>query len=307
MKRITLAALGLLAAVTAFAQPTAAPADDSQMPVATVNGEVITKAKLDQLYASMGVQMRQQYDQAGGKAAFLDNYVAKRLLIQEAMKSGFDKKPETLAALDIVRESALFDQYVREVVAATVVTEADVRKHYDDNQADFAVAEMVKVRHIVAGVGQGTTPEQARQKIQKVASEIRAAIPAALAQTPEMERILLSRFSEAARKYSEDGSAPSGGDLGWRPRGVFDKKFEEAAFHMRKGVISGIIETQFGYHLILVEDKKSAGTQPFEAVRSDVREFLLSQKGAQVITNLKQLTNELRANSKIALFPENLD
>lgn len=307
MKRITLAALGLLAAVTAFAQPTAAPVDDSQMPVATINGEVITKAKLDQLYASMGAQRRQQYDQAGGKVAFLDNYVAKRLLIQEAMKSGFDKKPETVAALDIVRESALFDQYVREVVAATVVTEADVRKHYDDNKADFAVAEMVKVRHIVAGVGQGTTPEQARQKIQKVASEIRAAIPAALAQTPAMERILLSRFSEAARKYSEDGSAPSGGDLGWRPRGVFDKKFEEAAFNMRKGVISGIIETQFGYHLIFVEDKKSAGTQPFEAVRSDVREFLLSQKGAQVMTNLKQLTNELRANSKIALFLENLD
>jgi parvulin-like peptidyl-prolyl isomerase len=255
----------------------------------------------------MNVQMRQQYDQAGGKTAFLDNYVAKRLLIQEAMKSGFDKKPETVAALDMARESALFERYVREVVAATVVTEADVRRHYDDNKADFAVAEMVKVRHIVAGVGPGKTPEQALQKIQKVASEIRAAIPAALARTPEMERILLYRFGEAARKYSEDGSAQSGGDLGWRPRGVFDKKFEEAAFNMQKGVISGIVETQFGYHLILVEDKKPAGTQPFEAVRSDIREFLLSQKGAQVIANLKQLTNELRANSKVALYPENVN
>lgn len=308
MKRNALIALCLLtAAAAAFARQTAAPVDDSQKPVAIVNGEVITKAKLDQLYSSMGVQMRQQYDQAGGKAAFLDNYVAKRLLIQEAMKSGFDKKPETLAALDIVRESALFDRFVREVVGATIVTEADIRKHYDDNRADFAVPEMAKVRHIVAATGQGRTLEQAREKIQQVAGEIRAAIPAARTQTPEMERILLSRFSEAARKYSEDGSAQAGGDLGWRPRGVFDKKFEEAAFNMPKGVISGIIETQFGYHLILVEDKKPAGTQPFEEVRSDIRELLLSQKAAQVISNVKRLTNELRANSKVALFPENVD
>jgi peptidyl-prolyl cis-trans isomerase C len=307
MKRYALIALCLLAAGAALAQQPAPPVDDSQMPVASINGEIITKAKLDFLYANLSVQMRQQYEQAGGKVAFLDNYVAKRLLIQEAMKTGFDKKPETLAALDVARESALFDRYVRDVVAATVVTEADVRKHYDENQKDFAVAEMVKVRHIVAGVGQGKEPEQALQKIQRVLTEIRAGIPAARAQTPEMERILLSRFSEAARKYSEDGSAPSGGDLGWRPRGVFDKQFEEAAFNMPRGVISGIVETQFGYHLILVEDKKSGGTQPFESVRADVREFLLSQRGAQVIVNLKQLTNELRASSKVALYPENVD
>lgn len=307
MKRFALVSLFLLAAVAAFAQPTGVPVDDSQKPVATVNGEVITKAKLDQLYASMGMQMRQQYDQAGGKAAFLDNYVAKRLLIQEAMKSGFDKKPETLAALDMVRESALFDRYVRDVVGASVVTDADVRKHYDSNIADFATPEMVKVRHIVAASGQGRTLEQARAKIEQVAGEIRSSIPTGRPQTPEMERLLLSRFSEAARKYSEDGVAPSGGDLGWTKRGVFDPKFEEAAFSIPKGILSGIIETSFGYHLIFVEDKKPAGAQPFEAVRNDIREFLLSQKAAQVIANVKQLTNELRASSKVALFPENVD
>lgn len=307
MIRIALVALFLLAAVAASAQQTAAPADDSQKPVASVNGEIITKAKLDQLYASMGAQMRQQYDQAGGKAAFLDNYVAKRLMIQEAMKSGFDRKPETVAALDMIRESALFDRYVRDVIGASVVTDADIRKYYDDNIASFATPEMVKVRHIVAARGQGRTLEQAREKIQQVAGEVRAGIPAGRAQTPETERILVSRFSEAARKYSEDGVAQSGGDLGWTKRGVFDPKFEEAAFNIPKGVLSGIIETSFGYHLILVEDKKPAGTQPFEAVRADIRELLLSQRAAQVIGNVKRLTNELRANSKVALFPENIE
>lgn len=307
MKRHALAALSLLAAVTAYAQQTAAPVvDDSQKPVATVNGEVITKGKLDHMYSNMNGQLRAQYEQSGGKMAFLDNYVAKRLLMQEAMKSGFDQKPETRAALEMARESALFDRYIRDVVGASLVTEADVRKYYEDNKANFAIPESVKVRHIVV-TPQGKTKEQAREKIQKVVIELRAGVSGGMSLTPEAERIFLSRFGEAARKYSEDGSAQAGGDLGWQVRGKLDPRFEEAAFNIRKGVMSGIIETGFGYHLILVEDKKPAGHQAFEAVRIDIREILLSQKAADVMGTVKRLTNELRANSKVAFFPENVE
>ncbi len=306
MKRNAFVLLCLLAAVTARAQQTAAPiVDEAQKPVATVNGEVITKGKLDQLYSNMNGQMRAQYEQSGGKLAFLDNYVAKRLVIQEAMKSGFDQKPETRAALDMARESALFDRFIRDVVGASLVTEADVKKYYEDNKANFATPESVKARHIVV-TAQGKTKEQARQKIQQVINELRAGVSGQISLTPEAERIFLSRFGEAARKYSEDGSAQSGGDLGWQPRGKLDPKFEEAAFNIRRGVMSGIIETSFGYHVILVEDKKPAGYQPFETVRNDIREYLLSQKAADVMGTVKRLTNELRANSKVSLFPENV-
>jgi peptidyl-prolyl cis-trans isomerase C len=300
MKRSVLI-LCMLVAAAAVGQP----ADESQKIVATVNGEVITKAKLDALYANMGVQMRSQYEKAGGKMAYLDNYVAKRLLIQEAIKSGFDQKAEVRATLEAARESALFDRYIRDVVAADIVTESDLRKYYDEHKSDFATGEMVKVRHIVV-MPQGKTKEQALQKIQQVVAEIRQGVRGEMAKTPEGERILLSRFGEAARKYSEDGSASSGGDLGWQSRGSLDAKFEEAAFNMKTGVMSGIIETSFGYHLIFVEDKKSAGTLPFEEVRADLREFLLSQRAADVMGTVKRLTNELRASSKVALFPENV-
>src|SRR5258708_6912045 len=79
MMRKLISALPFLIATAAFAQQ-----NNAQKVVAVVNGETITAQKLDQLYARMGAQMRKQYEKAGGKMAFLDNYIKKRLLIQEA-------------------------------------------------------------------------------------------------------------------------------------------------------------------------------------------------------------------------------
>ena len=78
------------------------------------------------------------------------------------------------------------------------------------------------------------------------------------------------------------------------------------AFGMPKGTMSGVVETKFGYHLIFVEDKRPAGTQPYEEVRAAIREFLLSQRATEVMTAVNKLTNELRVASKVTLFPENI-
>src|SRR5690348_13816203 len=93
--------------------PAAAPAPAQ---VAIVNGEVITADKLDAMWNNMGVQMRDQYEKVGGKQAFLENYLRKRLVIQEAIKSGFDKRPDVRVDMDTASESALFDRYVRDVI-----------------------------------------------------------------------------------------------------------------------------------------------------------------------------------------------
>jgi parvulin-like peptidyl-prolyl isomerase len=113
-------------------------------------------------------------------------------------------------------------------------------------------------------------------------------------------------FAEMARKYSQDASAESGGDLGWLSRGQLDPTFEEAAFRMQKGKLSGVIQTNFGYHIIFVEDKREAGTEPFDQVKGSIREFLMNQHTADVMSAVSKLTNELRTNSKIALHPENI-
>ncbi|HUP47334.1 MAG TPA: peptidylprolyl isomerase, partial [Thermoanaerobaculia bacterium] len=98
-----------------------------------------------------------------------------------------------------------------------------------------------------------------------------------------------------------------GGNLGWVERGQLDPKFEEVAFAMPEGVMSGIVGTRFGYHLILVEEKKPAAPQPYEEVRRDIREVLLSQKQTEIMTAVSRLTGELRRTSKVAVYSEHLE
>jgi EpsD family peptidyl-prolyl cis-trans isomerase len=314
-------------ASSAFAQPApavaqsapapqstaAAVADDSKRPVAVINGETITVDKLNRLYDNLNTQMRTNYDANGGKGAFLENYIRKRLLLQEAFKSGFDKKPDVAAALDSARESALFDRYIRDVVAANVVTEKDIKEYYTEHPNDFATPEKVHVRHIVVGVTNvGPAPKtdsQALEQISKIATELRAADVASAQGKPDpatMAKLHLAHFADAAKKYSEDASAESGGDLGWMSKGQLDPDFEAAAWALKPGVISGIVKSKFGYHLILVEGKQPEGTEPFDVVKSGIREYLMTQKAADVVNAVSRLTNELRTNSRISVFPENI-
>ena len=291
----------------------AAVADDSKRPVAVINGETITVEKLNRMYANLNTQMRTNYDQNGGKGAFLENYIRKRLLLQEAFKTGFDKKPDVVAAADAARESALFDRYVRDVVAAGIVTDKDVRDYYEQHPDDFATPEKVHVRHIVIAVkDNGPAPKtdgQALEQISKISAELRAADIASAMGKPDdatMAKLRLAHFADAAKKYSEDGSAESGGDLGWMSKGQLDPTFEAAAWGLKPGVVSGVVHTKFGYHLIFVEGKESAGVEPFEAVKNGVREYLMTQKAADVVQAVARLTNELKTNSRISVFPENI-
>ena len=303
MKRFTFPSLALVALPLLAQAPQTIP--DAEKPVAVINGEVITAGQLDRLYDRMGAQMREQYAKNGGKPAFLENYIRKRLVIQEALKAGYDKRPDVQADLDAARESALFDRYVRDVVATPIVTDSEIAQYYKDHPDDFSTPEQVKVRHIVIGP-RSQSREEALQQIQKVLAGLHAQNEAIKFSEPAATQMRVHNFAEMAQKYSQDPSAESGGDLGWVSRGQLDPTFEEAAFQMQRGKLSGVIQTNFGYHIIFVEDKRAAGMEPFDQVKASIREFLMNQHTADVVNAVSKLTNELRANSKIALHPENI-
>ena len=121
-----------------------------------------------------------------------------------------------------------------------------------------------------------------------------------------MAKLRLAHFEDAAKKYSEDSSGESGGDLGWMSKGQLDPAFEAAAWGLKPGVVSGIVHTKFGYHLIFVEGKEPAGIEPFDIVKNGVREYLMTQKATDVVNAVARLTNELKNNSRISVFPENI-
>lgn len=315
---ISLLALPAAAQQSAPAQPPTAQSaavavPDSKKAVAVINGETVTVEKLDRMYSNLNTQMRQNYDANGGKGALLENYIRKRLLIQEAIKSGFNKRPDVAEAIDAARESALFDRYVRDVVAVQIVSDGDIKAYYTEHPEDFATPEKVHVRHIVIGVTDvgpaRKTKEEALDRIKKVAVDLRSADVASAQSTSNPEvlaRLRLAHFADAAKKYSEDASAENGGDLGWITKGQTDADFETAAWSMKPGTVSGIIQTKFGFHLIFVEGRQAPGTEPFDSVKSSVREFLITQKATDVVTTVTKLTNELRGNSRISVFPENI-
>lgn len=302
MKRHLLTALAVALALPLAAQEAkpAAPADETI--VAVVNGEKITRAKFDQLWARAGAKMRKQYEKTGGKAGFLDNYIRKRLVLQEALKKNFDKDKSVQLEVEAAKESAMFDLYVRDVLAEQYVNEQAVREYYEANKNQFVIPERARVRHIVITPREGGPQPRNREQALQVMAQIMGELHPYRGQAG-----FGARFAEAARKYSEDGVREQGGDLGWVERGLLDPKFDEVVWNLQPGTMSGIVETKFGMHLIFLEDKRDATVETFEEARPDIREFLMGQHGAKVVESVNRLTNELRSSSKVSMFPENLD
>src|SRR5713226_4611691 len=296
MTRRIFSAIAFLAAVSAAAQQ-----NEAQKPVAVVNGETITIQKLDQLYARMGAQMRQQYEKAGGKTAFLDNYIKKRLLIQEALKAGFDKRPDVLADVEAAKEATIFDRYVRDVVSTSVLKDAEARQYYGQHPDEFATPERLHVRHIVITAMQtgpaAKSKEQALEKIKALAAQLHESnfVTRTVKDPKAAEQLRINQFKQLARQYSEDASGENGGDLGWLIKGQLDPDFEAAAWNLKPGIPSGIVESKFGYHLILVDEKQPAGVESFNESKASIREYLMTQHAAEVMETVARLTNELRA------------
>jgi peptidyl-prolyl cis-trans isomerase D len=150
------------------------------------------------------------------------------------------------------------------------VTDAQIERYYHSHLADFSVPDKVKVSHILFKTT-GETPQQAAQTkatAEKVLARIRAG----------------ANFAEMAKKYSQDtGSAAQGGELGWIQRGQTVKAFENAAFSMKPGQISGLIKTEYGYHIIKVEDRQYAHVETLEEAKASIQSELEKQdlKAAQ--------------------------
>jgi hypothetical protein len=312
MSRNSFTAFLLAAALPVFAQQSAPPAAAAQAVieddaiVATINGEQITVGKLNHLWDRAGTRTREQYVKNGnGKMGFLENYIKKRLVLQEAFKQSFQDQDSVKQELESARESALFDLYIRDVIAAQVVPESSLKEFYEANKEDFRRPARARIRHILASTSD-KSPEEAREKLSRVMQELMPYhVPAAKGE-PGAKEIFRFRFAEAAKKYSEDTTAADGGDLGWMFREKLDEKFADTAFKVPVGVMSGIIQSSFGFHLILVEEREDEGVESYEDSRGAIREFLMSRDAARVVETVSRLTNELRRTSKVAVFPENI-
>lgn len=199
----------------------------------------------------------------------------------EGKKAGFTV-PETRNV-----QVVLIDQ---DKIAATIQTpETQLRAFYDSHKDQYRTPERVRVRHILLQTV-GKSPDEVK-KIKAKAEDLLKQIKAG------------ADFADLAKKNSEDpGTKDKGGEYGWMARGQTVKNFENAAFSMKPGQTSDIVTTEYGFHIIQVEEKEPAGLQPFEKVRDQIATELNKQ---QVNDKMQNLADQARA--QIAKSPQNAE
>jgi parvulin-like peptidyl-prolyl isomerase len=299
MKR-TLLALALAAiAIPLFAS-------DGYKLVARVNGREITNADLDAQWNRIPAELQAQYLKSGGKLVFLENYVSKKLVVLDAFASGFAAKIGVSDDLDAAGESELFDRYVREVVAAPIVTEGEMRRVYTENRAQFSAPEQAHLS--IIRMLKNDAADAAREALSKVIVEVFSARTALAAQVgaEQLQEAMAVEFAEIAKRVSDDPSAGKGGDLGWVALHTLDPRISSAARSMKRGAISGILESREAYQVILVHEYRPAGVEPFDTAQDAIREFLMARNSRKVMQAVKEKTDQLRAAGKVEIFEENL-
>lgn len=145
------------------------------------------------------------------------------------------------------------------------ISRDQIRDYYEYNLDDFKTGEQIRARHILFKLKSDAPEEEVREVREKALSVLKKARAGA-------------DFAELARKYSEGPTRTKGGDLGFFSKGKMVKQFEEAAFSLKKGEISDLVRTPFGFHIIKVEDKIEARTKPLEEVAEEIRQTLLKRE-----------------------------
>lgn len=192
-------------------------------------------------------------------------------------------------------EKASIEYLVLDLDAAKkniAVSDADLRSYYDQNTARFGSKEERRASHILIAApasAPAAEREKARAKAQEILAEVRKA-PAT--------------FADVARKSSQDpGSAEKGGDLDFVTRGAMVKPFEDAMFALKKGEISDVVETEFGYHIIQLNDIKPAVVPPFEKVRASIENEVRGQQATQEFAKAAETFTDLVYQQPDSLKP----
>jgi parvulin-like peptidyl-prolyl isomerase len=293
----------------------AAPAQDFNL-VATVNGAGITRDRLQSRVDAVmeqsgmnygGITRPQQFKQMQRQA--LDLLIAQELLWQTAEREGFVAESgevdmafaevradfpseKALAAhltqnafteatfRDDLRRRISIRKWAHEALGSTIeISDAQVHEFYVANEVRFVQEEAINARHILIKVPPDANEETAQKALERI-EEIRK------------EALDGADFSQLAKKYSEGPSASDGGELGFAPRGVFVKPFEDAAFALEPGEISGITRTGYGFHIIELIDHREGHILPEREVAAAIRQQLfedqLLEAMAAEVTNLRE-------------------
>jgi peptidyl-prolyl cis-trans isomerase C len=290
--------------------------------VAIVNGKEISREALNRELTLVTQRLKSQGQQIGKaqldkmQGNVLDNMIDRELLYQDALKNGikaddqainaqldkmkknFPGDAEYQKALEMmntseadlkanIAQSMVIQQLIESKITPKIqITDAQIKEFYDTHPELFQTPEQVKASHILIKADPSASEEdkaKARKKIGEVQEKLKKG----------------EKFDDLAKEYSEGPSNTKGGDLGYFSQGQMVKPFEDAAFSMKKGEVSDIVVTRFGYHLIQVNDKKPESTTGYDEVKAKIGDHLKQEK---MIESVNAYIEKIKADAKIQVL-----
>ena len=263
MKQSYLVASAVLAAAAL------APLSALAQNVAVVNGKPVPKARVDAIVSQVQKQAQARGQQVPPDLEKLvrDKVVTDEILSQEAERRGLGASPEFKAQMELARQSILIGLLSQDLDKKAAVTDADVQKEYDKFKAQASGTEY-KARHILV---------EKEDEAKALIAQLKAG----------------AKFEDLAKKNSKDpGSAPNGGELDFASPSSYVPEFSQALVALKKGEYTETpVKTQFGYHIIKLEDTRPAQFPPLADVKAQIQQRLAQQKAAA-------FRDELRAKAK---------
>ena len=262
-KLAALAILGAIAASPVYAENKAA---------AVVNGISIPQERVDLRVKAVAAQG--QPDSPELRKSIRDDLINIEILSQEAGKKNLDKQPETIQLLELAKQQVLVSAFVQDYVKSHPISEKDLTEGYDNLKKNLGDKEY-NVRHIL--VEKESEAKSIEAKLKKGGKD--------------------GNFDKLAKANSKDaGSKEHGGDLGWVPVGnipnTYVKPFGDALMNLTKGQISEPVQSQFGWHIIKLEDVRDLKLPSYEEIKPQLTQRMQQQAVQKLIT-------ELRAKAKI--------
>ena len=249
--------------------------EDSKVLV-TIDNDKMTVQEFNKELDKIPVNMKMLVATQSGKKSYLDKLVVKKLLLREAGKEKMDTEKEFQERLADIKDQLLIESLLKKKIAADAkISDDDLKKYYEANKESFKREREISTRHILL-----KTEEEAKQVQGKL--------------------IKGEDFIELAKKYSIDPNAgATGGEIGFHPKGSLVPEYEAAAFKLTKvGQVSGIIKTQFGYHIIRLEGTKPPSYVPFDEVKDFIKQKILQEKQSEL---LEKYIESLKKSAKITI------
>jgi len=226
---------------------------------ATVNGMNVTQKDVAALLRGQNVEFESL--QKEQQRQILDNLIEQKLLADMAYKSKISKSTEYKEELERLKKSLAFQMWLRDFSQNVKIDDKEVKKFYDENKAKFKTPDQLKASHILV-----KTEQEAKDIIKKLSSA----------------KKLKDEFTALAKEKSVGPSGANGGELGWFTKEKMVPEFSTAAQKLAVGTITKApVKTNYGYHIIYLDDKKASAVLEYDKVKDRLKQDLIQQKFAK--------------------------